>query len=1485
MRVKGMAKLLAAVTAITCISFPSVSHAEETATNAVKTNFAIPQDIWDGNADLRLQALYLGTDTGGGGAEYGQNLLYTNRLSDGGYYYNMNLDDNTLTDEQMRTDKGVNQNPSAPKAPKAEDYENGEQNEEYISAKAEYDALKAVYDASSKMIEPNTGWGFHGMKVLKYNSETGEHFGAVQNMANYTENGAAVYKIKIDEEATSEGAVDDAYLTVGYYANINDTNKGQTHNYDEKMKEFDETVDDDKNAGMWTLRVAGVKLSDYYNASNDIDEFGYHTVIVPLSEFETGNADFKKLFRATKAPNAYDDSSDFNPGMIKMVGVARADSKSAKTFKFSSRGYGLVAPSAPTEFTAVKSNGGVVFEWNNTTDMDVEYEVIKEINGQKNVFGKSDEGTFTEENFDPSTVGDEVKYYVVAKDTEFGVESASNAVVFNETVKTSSVAKEFLTSRTGWWDGTQIPTTGGAYYVGTADDWGGYYAYNSADFKTENGKKLYRANINDSNAEKNAINANAGWGFSGLITNWSAGDGEKYNIALPSYGNVVNIKENDSNAYAVFSVKLEAGNTEGAYLAIAYFNSAADTSYNNKYTNPEDIKEFDSVAAGEAAISRLRMAGVPLADYYDNSTVTENGYHLIAVPIKEFIENDEFGKVYVKSTNSFFPTRDAEYTSGAVLNTGMIKGMGIARIDGKDSGNFTYSADKMTIYTPHCAERFTGSVEDDGKVTLSWRPSTDTDVVKYQLKKDVEGTVTYTDVTSGANAYTDTVDLSSNNQVKYSIVTTGADGICAETQKFIVNERVERSEVLYDMEVGAQSQNGDTAEPHSGAMFNWYTGVLEEEYGQYSDWYGIDSQREDYRRVMRGWINDSNYVWDSSASSSKQGNIVSDREYGYVGYKFNSVAAGGPGAVVDLSKNTDGYAVFEVNFEKDGSVQDLTDVYFTLNYGMKWADVFGYENGMTYGDAGLGKINHAAVVGVKASDYYDITKGGYQTIMIPLSAFTNEENPAMKDIITPADIETDVHYDKYLAEAKAADFAEHTDLFSGLAVARKNSNSGNFFEVKIKELYILSTPAPVFVKAERISDGVEISWKQAGLIGGVSKYEVYRDGTKIATAENTLSYTDTAALTSGEHIYGVKAVSPKYTGHISSAATAKVEIPHTEEIKFFTGTGANRTETKYAVSGTIEVDVMAVASGTQGYAAVFGSDGTLKAVKTAALGSETAKTLTFENILESDTVKAFIWNSKNVPICDEEKIESRGTRVLVIGDAAAVDSVDYLDDIAKADGGKTVIEVIYTDNAVMSDHYENITKDKAVYKMAINGVDKNENVSFGDLDGDYDYVVLQDKAVYVGLDEYYAEGGKGDTQIPQIVSAIKAKSANAEIIANGSAGFTEAYYNSADSELKDYMSEQGYTEFSYAFSCTMLVTGAFAEKADKIIDNNMTATYYDETGAKVFVENGYNLSANGKFLVAVNLYKAMTGKTAEASFAPSDVTDAAEIIEIVNTQE
>ena len=1108
MKVKGIAKLLSAVMTITCISFPAISHAENTAeeSSAVKVDFAIKPDYW--NHNLLPQGFYIGEDTGEAGAAY---TSLVDGISDTNYVMSMN--DNTLKESEMRTDKGVNQNPSKPVEPVAPDptdnekYPNGEEDANYITDKAAYDALMVeynekleVYNKAKNMIEPNTGWGFHGMNINTYESETGKYFGGVINLKPYKDTAAAVYKIKIEE-----GELDGAYLSVGYYSTLSDTNKGIVDNRYDTVTEFDPTVVGDADAGMWTLRIAGVKLSDYYNDSNEIDADGYHTVIVPLSAFEKANADFRQSYKSVEVAQLFDNTTELNYAMVKAIGISRVDSKSGKTFKYASKGFAFAAPSAPTNVKAEMKDNNAVITWTPSADTDVTTKLVKVVNRVK----------------------------------------------------------------------TYIDVTGGQY------------------------------------------------------TDTEISDGEE----------------------------------------VSYYLEATDNTYGVK-------------------------------------------------------------------------------------------------------------AASATVY---------------------------------------------------------------------------------------VNKTEPKSEIAVNMNAAKEAYRG--AGPHYSNAENYYTGVL----GQwgYEDYYGISVGGNN----AECWLNDSNYVWTDDSSSLK-GNIGAAQPYGYAGYRFNRVSAGGPGAVVDLRDHSNGYAVYEVKFA-DG--QDLKDVYLTMSYCMAWSDVVGYTDGMTYGDSALEVPDRAATVGVKAADYYDTSKGGYQKLIVPLSAFTDAGAPAMKDmIVNPS------RYESEVSAARESDFAEHMDLFAGMYISRKNQKNAKSFRADIKNLYIVDTAAPSGLASQYTDNGVVLTWKEAP-VENVSKYEIYRNGRKITTVDG-LTYTDTTRLKGGNYTYGVKTVSPTYENVVSAAAETAVTVPDSESITFYAGTGEGRTETKYITSDTIDVDIMSVTSNARGYAAVFDAQGVLKAVKTASLGSRTPSTLTFTNVLSTDKVKAFIWNSDMTPVCDESEIESKGTNVLVIGDNSSVQSSEYLDDIASADGGKFIVTNVYSDNSVMNTIYKNLSSNAAVYTKAVNGNISADMVSINDVlgGGDWDYIILQDKTVYSGISAYYAEGGKCETEIPAIISTLKAAAPNAKIYANGAVGYTDVYYTKyAPEDVKQELDEVGSTSFDTSYMFTTLATLAFEGKADGVVDNNLKATNYK--GA-LFAGNGYDLSADGKFFTAAYIYTTITGKAVKASYAPADVTDAEGIISAITAE-
>ena len=371
---------------------------------------------------------------------------------------------------------------------------------------------------------------------------------------------------------------------------------------------------------------------------------------------------------------------------------------------------------------------------------------------------------------------------------------------------------------------------------------------------------------------------------------------------------------------------------------------------------------------------------------------------------------------------------------------------------------------------------------------------------------------------------------------------------------------------------------------------------------------------------------------------------------------------------------------------------------------------------------------------------------------IPLSAFTNAAEPEMKYVKT-----REGSFASLLAadNTNNYDFANYMNMFKGAGVARKNFKNASGIAYSIKNMYIVDTAAPRGLSAAYTSSGVQLTWKDAA-VENVSKYAIYRDGRRLTVVDGT-SYTDTT-VKGGDHTYEVKTVSPTYDNVFSAAATAQLTVPTTSSIAIYAGTGADREETRYTKAGAMEADLMAAATGTRGYAALYDADGVLKSVKTVALGSATAQTISFANVLATDTLKAFIWNSDMTPECDEAAATPKGTTVLVIGDEIAAQAVDYLDEIGAAAGKALNVTSVYANGATMNNHYTTIAKGNVVYAKSVNGTASADLVSLNDVlaEGDWDYVILQDNTIYDGVDAYYEAGtGAAYTEIPVIVAKIR----------------------------------------------------------------------------------------------------------------------------------
>ncbi len=1499
MKVKGIAKLLSAVMAMTCISFPAVSHAEDTTSTEVTSSLKEEMFVNSNESD------YINTFAYGIGYA-SQYMDYDNyngsTFADG--VWSAEINDNTLDASALVArpkgwnGAGIMANPST---------------------------------GADNMIEQASGWGYRGF-VLRSEIDNNPHTAGVIDARSYADNGAISYDINVDGQD-----INDVYLTVGYYSSLIDLgwywegDMEKTFSYTSSYldaEKLDEMKAPNGKEATWRrgtvnyqrIRFAGVPLKDYYDA----EKGGFQRITVPFSAF-TNNSSFNKYAGKSTGTKDIITSADhdktFNPAMIRTVGIARKDS-GTKAVNFTSKikDVAIVATSAPANFTATANDSGKVqLSWDDVND-DVTYQIKKTVDGDVTYIDVPEGQTdYLDEDVDTTNTEIEVKYSVIAINATYNTSASTDEVVFNKPVETTAL-KQRLFVNGNWSD--YINTY--AYAIGSDNTYLDYDNTSGSTFEN----RVWTTYINDNTLTENQlvtraegtsgagiignpktgadnmIEPSTGWGYRGFMPFW---DPKKTGNIFPAQ--VIDAREYADNGAISYIINVEGQNLDGVYLAVGYYKNLWDLGwywegdmektfpYGSTYI---DAEKLDAIKApnGTAATWRngagnyraISFAGVPLKDYYDTA---KGGFQTITIPFSEFTNNSSFNKYASKQTLS---SEDHANT----FNPAMIRTAGIARMDAKNKVEFTSQIKDVAIVAPTAAKNVKAEKTANG-AKVSWKRSTDTDV-KQILVKEINRQKQYIDVTG--SEYLDTNIGAEDEAVYYVITKDTAYGAEAVSEKFYYNAPETQSELVSDMQVGKEKEVG-TGKDTSGNLTDtvsshWYTGTKVNVWGEYEDYWGAQVTGSGENRRADYWLVDSNYVYDDSveATNKNKGKILDNvqftddkgndhglvsHEYGLGGFEYNENL----GTIKDMSAHKGGYLVMDVSFqEPNGKAVNLDGSYFTVEFAKSGEEIQNHVNGKP--NYGKGRVYNAIVRGVPVKDYYDTTIGGYQRVAIPLSAFTNAAEPEMKYVKT-----REGSFASLLAadNTNDYDFAKYMHMFKGAGVARKNFKNASGIKYSIKNMYIVDTAAPRELSAAYTSSGVTLTWKDAA-VENVSKYAIYRDGRRLTVVDG-VSYTDTT-VRGGDHTYEVKTVSPTYDNVLSAAATAQITVPTTSSIAIYAGTGDAKTETKYTKAGTMEADLMAVATGTRGYAALYDADGVLKSVKTVALGSATAQSIKFDNVLATDTLKAFIWNSDMTPECDEAVATPKGTTVLVIGDEVAAQAVDYLDEIGAAAGKALNVTSVYANGATMNNHYTNIAKDNVVYTKSVNGTVSADLVSLNDVigEGDWDYVILQDNSIYDGIDAYYAAGtGAAYTEIPVVVAKIREASPAAKIYASQPTGFDDAFYEAQSDNFKAYIDEVVGNEdfFNTSSFITSLSAGGIVPAVDSTADiigayyidshDQMTSTY---EGSAVFV-NGKNLTEDGKFFTAAYIYRVLAnGANVTNAFVPAGVTDAEGILATIN---
>ena len=1395
--------------------------------------------------------------------------------------YIINLNDNTLTGDQLTA------------VDDAGDFANGK-------------TINARQASSKGFIEKATGWGYAGFSAV-YNKTLDINRGAILDLTDYMDNGSIAFVVNADGQDVS-----DAYLTIGFFKNLYDMgfNGNGSYAYQTGFNETAIKALEADNVSWYGgkgqldyfhMNLSGVPLSKYYDSAKGGDQ----VITVPLSEF-VNNVEFRRMAgKLDQKLSTAEHTETFNPALIKTVGIARTDSGENKTFSIQVKEAKLVAPKTPRNFAAVKVSNGVQLTWKNTTDTDVTYKIVKTVEGKTTYINAESGYIDTDVNLADTDV--EVRYAVAAVDTKYGATVKTDEIIFNEQVKTNPFKERLISPY--WGDDNSVTFN---YGVGLSNEYGDYSnaikdvtnktitvflndntlsdsdLFTSTDFAS--GKKL---NPREASKSFGLIEKETGWGYAGISIRNTAGTNTAHN------GAVIDAR-NYADGSVSFTLDATGQNLDGAYLTLGYYknlyegefwrNDIWGGTFDNATAFDADVASaFDKIntgwVKGDGNYKTLRLVGVPLSKYYDSA---KGGDQTITIPFSEFIKNSTFNKAAGKIGNGDNQLSSADWNNS--LNLALLKSAGIARMDSKSNATFTATLKDISIVAPKAVKTFTAEKSGDG-VQLNWKETTDENV-KYEIVKKVNRQAEIITPTESGKYFDQDVNLDdTTTEVRYAIrVTDTVYGAQVTTNDIVFNE-IENTTGVKET-VYASSNSADMA------GFGYAVGYASQ-YGDYEKTGATEANGE-----VSIVLNDNNFTDDqlykrgdkefatgtltNPMDDTSTGVIEKATGWGYSGRRLIYSEANGthPAGVMDARAYADNAQVI---FNVDATGQNLDGAYLTIGAFSTlgnlafWTDEYGrlsLETNLDKADeltaananwkTNTGNYKELDFYGVPLSNYYDSEKGGYQTIIVPLSEFAENSSFNKFAVKVGSGQLSTVNHRNTLNPA----------LIKTLGIARTDSKSNTSFTAKIKDIAIAAPAEVTKLTAQASAENVKLTW----LISSdtdISGYEIFRNGEKIATTTDT-AYVDIADLASGEYTYDVRTVSSAFEGLYSAKASAKATVPVKNSIAFTDGDGA---ELKYVKAGTVNVKLMSVTADTQGYAAVFGNDGALKSVKTVALGAE-EKTITFENVLATDKVKAFIWNKDMVPVTAVKAIGEKTTNVLVIGDELSAQASDYVDEIANGAGKSITVTNAYIAGGRMADHYSAVTEKSKVYTKAVNGTVSGGTFTLSDIlaSASWDYVILQDKSVYADMEVYYADG-EGDymTQLPVIKKAITDAAPDAALFAGEGWGYTPDYLNNenASAEDKAYYAEIG--TFANA-------TGSNAAMAVYYIDAALGAQItvgdammeYTEDGSAVIGSTGCDLNETGKFFASAMIYRTLTNTAVTDAFVPSGVTDSANILTLVN---
>ena len=921
----------------------------------------------------------------------------------------------------------------------------------------------------------------------------------------------------------------------------------------------------------------------------------------------------------------------------------------------------------------------------------------------------------------------------------------------------------------------------------------------------------------------------ADWGWTGLGFGYMTGTQNLNDVPDEYWGDVLDISDSVNSGYAVFEIDV----TNAAGIDSAYFTITAAS---NEWAVPGAGENGDAITRENYPGLRAQqhyctlVSGEKITDYYD---VNVGGKQLIKIPLSKFTDGEGFMDSYGKNWGAQTGATVSQWTR---LNPKLFSGMGIARKISSSATplGFSASVTAMAIVAPEAPTELSAVRKADGSIDIDFIPTGDNDVTYKVVRRsgsDVQyfeaPDATYNDKTANpARSYTYSAVAVDN---MYGIMSAESNSVTFEAETGL-SEFYEdfKLEDIYESTEVVGNLNYETW-PSPLAVGPYKEGVTDVFFYDHDYMtHAVNGVFNAKGRPRTYYIHDMYYNGTQEASITYRTDKY-EKEIGQL-WGFNGVRYRNqkvPKSVKDFSAIKDtGYAIFDIKLE---SGSETAGAYLAL--------MFVNENLMPY----MGQDLFYNFIGVPLANYYDAQKGGYQQIAVPLSDFDVENENNFATILDVGG--------RHTLDREALNMA----AFHGMGIIRTDSRGSEVYNIEIDKLSETAKPfaytanrlalvnveAPSGLEAMLGDNGVLLSWN-ASETRNVSKYEIFRNGEKIAELNDELSYTDSTAAPGRDYTYGVRAISPSYPNAYSVPETAAISIPSGTTVKLYAGSGDNKRETKYTSAGTMSAEFSGAKENLIGYIARYDAQNKLVNVVAAEVAAGSPASVEITDCLATDTIKAFIWSAGLQPKAEmKTAVPKTVKKVLVIGDSYSADATAYLNQISD---GKIDAEVLVNDTD-FAGHWNNIKNSAAVYSK--NGTE-NVSVNNAIASDEWDVVVLQENPLKAADDNATFQPELGN-----IMNFVRQNAPGAQIMLHETWEFKSEYIENNYPDLVDGEAMWTIVKENYTNAAGSSVIIPVGTAIRNLINDNAN---YD-----IWSDGQHLKTPEGSYLAGLVWYMAITG--------------------------